>query len=230
MNHPLTIHLRRLSFGALCIEGDCNQPVRSEAMQTLDIDGEMPRVAKAINLQPGDVCVDAGAFVGDTALALAREGAEVYAFEPFFDAYVCAVFNNRHSLNVHVYNEPTGNGERVKLVYECPGPNFGMRSVTPDDGPDSEPTARIDDLQLRSCKLMKIDVEGREIPTLQGAAETIKRCRPFIFIEHYPDGLLKAGFTGEQLIETLESFGYDLEMWGEPPRWDWLCRPKEMAK
>jgi len=226
VSNPNVIHLRRLSFGALCIEGDCNQPPRSEAMKTLDIDGDMPKLAKAIGLQMGDVCVDAGAFIGDTAEALFKAGAgEVHAFEPFFDAYVCAVFNNRNNPGVTIYNRPTGNGERVKLVYDCPGPNFGMRSVTPDDGPTSFATARIDELKLPACKLMKIDVEGAEIPTIIGASETIARCRPWLFVEMYAEALAKRGFTPADLEKVIRDRGYELTMWGEPPRWDWLCRP-----
>ena len=220
-----TFTLRRLSFGALCIEGDCNQPARSEKMGTLDIDGDMPRVAEACGLAPGDVVVDAGGFVGDTAVALAQSGAEVYAFEPFLDAFVCLLYNTRR-YKVHAMNRPTGNGEHVYFVYECPGPNYGMRRVVPcePDG-DSVQTFRIDDLNLPACKLMKIDVEGSEIPTLLGAVETIKRCRPFLFVEMFADGLAQRGYTPEQLAQTINDLGYQMVMWGEPPRWDWFCRP-----
>jgi FkbM family methyltransferase len=223
--HPEVIHLRRLPFGALCVEGDCNMPPRATALGHLDIDGQMPAVARAAGVREGDTVIDVGAFVGDTAYALSQAGASyVIAFEPFYDAYVCAAFNTR-KLNVEVINSPTGNGETVRMVYECPGPNFGMRMVLPDNGPDAIPTFRIDSLKLPSCKLMKIDCEGAEIETLRGARETILRCRPFLFVEAYRDALAKRGYTAEDLENELLGLGYSLEMWGGEPRWDWFCKP-----
>lgn len=215
--------LKQLSFGALVIEGDCNQPVRSESMGTLDIDGSIPEVARRSGIKDGDIAIDAGAFVGDTAEALAKTGATVYAFEPFLDAFVCMLYNTR-STKVKAINLPTGNGELVKLIYDCPGPNFGMRRVQKSDV--GIETFRIDTLGLASCKLMKIDVEGFEIPTLLGAKETILRCRPYLFVEHFVDGQINCGYTPEQMVFTIKSLGYEMEMWGAPPRWDWFCTPK----
>lgn len=216
--------LRRLSFGAICIADDCNFPPRAEAIGHLDIDGDMPGICRRVGLKSGDVVVDVGAFVGDTASVFADFGAEVHAFEPFFDAFVCLTFNSR-SRNIHCHHGPVGNGERVALVYECPGPNYGMRRVVETAGPGSVKSLRIDDLGLATCRLMKIDCEGSEIPTILGARETIARCRPFLFVEMYDTGLRQRGFTPEQLEQTIRDCGYSLDMVGEPPRWDWFCSP-----
>lgn len=219
--------LRRLKYGALCLADDQNFPDRAEACGHFDVDGDKHTIAEKVGLHKGSVVVDAGAFVGDTALIFARHGAKVYAYEPFFDTYVCLAYNTRN-LDVVPLNWPTGNGEKVKLVYECPGHNFGMRSVCVVDEKctDAITTARIDDLNLEKCDFMKIDVEGREIPTLMGAAQTIERCKPILFIEHYVDGLAKQGYSANDLVRAIESLGYDMEMFGEQPRWDWICRPK----
>lgn len=42
---------------------------------------------------------------------------------------------------------------------------------------------RIDNLHLQRLDLLKIDVEGMEAEALQGAAETIARCKPILFVE-----------------------------------------------
>lgn len=225
MNQLETFTLRRLSFGQLCIEGDCNMPPRAEATGDIDIDKQIVPIAKLAGVGPRDVVVDVGAFIGDTAWAMASElGAYVYAFEPFLDAYTCLLYNTRN-LPVECINRPTGNGERVKMVYECPGPNFGMRSVVETTDPDCIVTARIDDLHLDSCKFMKIDCEGAEVKTLLGAAETIKKHKPFLLVEMYKEALEKRGSSPEELEQTLRGMGYELEMMGAPPRWDWLARP-----
>jgi len=41
----------------------------------------------------------------------------------------------------------------------------------------------IDSLKLERLDLLKIDVEGMEAEVLQGAAETIARCKPILFVE-----------------------------------------------
>jgi len=226
MNTDKLFTLRRLSWGALCMEGDDNFPHRAEAAKTFDLDGDKVWVAERVGLKPGDVVVDVGAFVGDTPFVWANKfGCKVHAFEPFLDAFVCCIYNCRY-LPVTCYNVPAGNGERVRLEYNCPGPNFGMRSVRADDGPESVESFRIDSLNLPAVKFMKIDCEGSEIPTLLGAAETIRRCRPILFVEMFRDGQAWRGFTPEQLEETIRVLGYRLEMVGELPRYDWLCWPE----
>jgi hypothetical protein len=42
---------------------------------------------------------------------------------------------------------------------------------------------RIDDLNLPSCDLIHLDVEGYEAAALQGAIETIKKFKPVVIIE-----------------------------------------------
>jgi FkbM family methyltransferase len=44
-------------------------------------------------------------------------------------------------------------------------------------------TITIDSLELKRLDLLKIDVEGMEAEVLDGAAETIMRCKPVLFIE-----------------------------------------------
>lgn len=186
----------------------------------------MDSVGRAVGLKPGDVVVDVGGFVGDSAVAFARLGAKVHVFEPFLDNYVSLLYNCR-DYDVKAYNLPAGNGEHVRLVFECPGPNFGMRSVVETNDKNCIRAFRIDELALQSVKFMKIDCEGSEIPTLLGAAETIRKHRPILFVEMYEEGLRRRGNTPDQLRKVLDDLGYELEMWGAPPRWDWMCRPKK---
>lgn len=227
--------MTRLSFGAICPAGDCNFPPRAEAIKGLDVDGDMPGICMRAGLAKGDIAVDIGGFVGDTAVAMAAFGAEVYAFEPFFDSYVAMQFNANvwrktqpgYHPPIYAFNAPVGNGELVEYVYECPGPNYGMRSMreVKEQGANVVRTTRIDDLILPKCRLMKIDCEGFEIRALKGAEETIKRCSPYLYVEHYVDALERCGHTADELVQTIKGLGYRLEMVGEAPRWDWFCIP-----
>lgn len=50
-------------------------------------------------------------------------------------------------------------------------------------------TIRIDDLYLPRLDFFKLDIEGFEIPALEGSRTTVNRCRPFLWIEYWKTGL-----------------------------------------
>jgi len=222
--------LQKYSFGDfLGIVGDTAHPVLAEQRRRIDVDEDMPRLMDACAVGIGDVYIDVGAFIGDTAVPMLDRGAHVVAFEPFLDAYTAMLYNTRGRL-IQAFNQPVGNGEAVKLVYECPGPNYGMRRVAAcnPEAADVIYTFKLDALLrtgIPKVKLIKIDCEGFEIPTLNGATGLIGRDHPVLYVEHFVGGLEQAGFTAKQLTDTIKDLGYGLEMWGEPPLWDWLCRP-----
>jgi hypothetical protein len=61
----------------------------------------------------------------------------------------------------------------------------------------------LDQLELKRCNMLKIDVEGMECSVLRGAEKTISRCRPFIFVENnHVEG-------AEELIETITNYNYN---------------------
>lgn len=206
-------------------------PVRAEPLGSIDIDQQIIPIATRAGIGEGDLVIDVGAFIGDTAWALAyRLGAQVIAIEPFYDAFVCCVVNNQ-DLPVTSIHRAAGNGEFVKLIYDAPYcgnlPNLGMRSVreVPPDDPMGIQTLKIDDLGIMHPKLIKIDCEGSEIPVLLGASETIRRYKPVLFVEMFRGGLSWRGFNENQLESTIRDFGYNLEQIGPDERFDWYCTP-----
>jgi FkbM family methyltransferase len=240
------VHLKRYTFGDyLGLANDRAHSVLAETRKRMDVDEDMPRLIAACGIAEGDVVLDVGAFIGDTALPLLEVGATVVAFEPFLDAYVAMLYNTTGKFvrptggrKIKCMNVPVGNGEWVELVHECPGSNFGMRRVVPskEGAHGAVKTVRLDDLFYMAgdaggrIKLIKIDCEGSEIPTLEGARKLIARDRPFLYVEHYVEGLKQRGYTEKDLTDCIASLGYVMEMWGEPPRWDWLATPQEKAK
>lgn len=164
--------------------------------------------------------IDVGAFIGDNTLEFTKKGWKVIAFEPFYDAWICAVIN---APDARIINAPVGDGRRVRLIHQCPGTNHGMRCVTPAD--EGVQTVMLDSLDIRDCAFIKIDAEGFEPFVLDGAQSLIKTYRPVMFIEANTEALARQGWTPEKLREKIVGLGYRTEVIGEPPNWDWICTP-----
>ena len=64
------------------------------------------------------------------------------------------------------------------------------------------PVITIDSLNLPRVDLMKIDVEGMELEVLEGAQETIMRCKPILIVEHIK-------LESYELPAVLNNFGYE---------------------
>lgn len=62
-------------------------------------------------------------------------------------------------------------------------------------------TLSLDSLKLSRVDLIKLDVEGMEAEALLGAAETISRCKPLLFVE-----IIKS--DKKELAAYLKGFGY----------------------
>lgn len=177
-------------------------------------------------LPPGSTIIDAGAFIGDNTLEFVKRGWKVTAFEPFFDAYTCALANV-YPYRADFYHGALGDGSTAILNYECPGTNHGMRSMKPGDG---KSTLRIDDFKFPACDFIKLDVEGYEPFVLNGAKATITKFRPIMFIEANEEALNRYGWTIPKLEAHIRTFGYELEVIGGLPRFDWMCRPVESKR
>lgn len=158
-------------------------------------------------LTPGDVVLDIGAFIGDTAQIFTRHGAEVWAFEPYPDAFEALRIN---CPGIHALNVAVGNGKPMGLTggFGENNGNCGTRMM----GTGTTPTIRIDDLHLPRVTFAKIDCEGMEPAVLDGMIDTLCRCKPALLIEVY-DTLLKAqGYTRQDVFDRLAAAGYRWEV------------------
>ncbi len=62
--------------------------------------------------------------------------------------------------------------------------NFAALAISGPTSGTMVKVVRIDDLKLTRCNLIKVDVEGMEVDVLAGAAATIERFRPVLFVEN----------------------------------------------
>jgi hypothetical protein len=87
------------------------------------------------------------------------------------------------------------------IDYASPG-NFGGVSLDDRDGPERVEVITLDSLGLDRCDFMKIDVEGMEDDVIAGAATTIRRHKPIIYVEN------DRRERSPALIARIERLGY----------------------
>lgn len=150
-------------------------------------------------IQPGDVVLDIGAYLGSHTLAFAQmvgPSGIVHSFEPHA-AIVALLKSNvqRNALDqVHVHPYAVGIDH---LQVDVPQlaidtiQNFGGVAVDADAremaaspaGTERVVIVPLDGLQFDRIDFIKIDAEGMEPSIIQGATKTISRHRPLIFAE-----------------------------------------------
>lgn len=129
--------------------------------------------------------VQAGGNLGVFPKRLAQEFETVYTFEPepeLFDI-MCHNAPERNIIKIQAalgYDRQLVTMSRARRQQDGGNSHEGITHVA---GSGSIPVLRVDDLSLSVCNLLYLDIEGYELFALQGAAETIARCRPVIAVE-----------------------------------------------
>lgn len=154
------------------------------------------------------VIVDVGACIGNHTLFFARVmGAYVYAFEPVPENMALLKQNAElNNIRPNIFPLPHGAGAHRGVARFKPDAtgNSGMGKICAD-GDDVIKLIPIDQVisQSHEVDVMKIDVEGYNIPVLEGARHTILSDHPEIYIEcqtpeelrEVEDYLLPLGYT-----------------------------------
>ncbi len=150
-----------------------------------------------------DTIVDIGAQGGDyTLLCAVYYGVkQVHSFEPLSANFELLKRNidQNNAGQVEAHQCAIGSSDRIENIYwagnmmcKSEKVNFENVSIRRLDSFHTEPT------------ILKIDVEGFELDVLDGAKETINRCRPKIILEVHSKELKL------RCISILNSFGYSL--------------------
>ena len=134
----------------------------------------------------GDI-VHGGTFFGDFLPALAHAYDHVWAFEPNPDSFRCAQATAAMNGlgNVTLTNWGLGRSSAsLSLCTERDGEYLGGASFIVEKPGD----IRIETIDSivppdRKVGMIQLDVEGYEAAALEGARETIRRCRPIIVLE-----------------------------------------------
>ena len=184
--------------------------------------GANGRFRDCVEASRGKRCMlDVGAHIGLVTLPVSRvlaSGGRVYAFEP-------AEANHRHLCehlimneidNVEVVQALVGAEESAAVPFFEQSEASGMNSVVVVKDHDAylENTRRqitLDGFCAErdiAPEVIKIDIEGAELDVLAGSRETLRRCRPVIFLSIHPKHIEALGRSCAELAELIDSLGY----------------------
>ncbi|TWH28751.1 MULTISPECIES: FkbM family methyltransferase [unclassified Aminobacter] len=140
-------------------------------------------------LSTDDMVLDVGANIGNHSLFLAAAvGCKVHAFEPnveLCDALRESIARNKFDAKIIVHCVGVGKEPAKARFANTQESNLGAQSLAVERGGVGEiDVIRLDDVAFdEPIRAMKIDVEGMELAVLEGAAKTIRRDRPTLYIE-----------------------------------------------
>ena len=153
-----------------------------------------------------DVALDIGANVGLWSRDLVKSFGRVIAFEPV------ALFRECLEQNV------TGANFEVRPIALGDQDTMGTMIITEDNsghshldpntmGAGDVQVVRLDNLNLHDINYIKIDCEGYEYRILQGAEQTIRRCRPVVVIEQKPHDAYSKQYGQFAAVGLLKEWG-----------------------
>ena len=148
-------------------------------------------------------CVQAGGNVGIWANKLAERFDAVYTFEPDADNFHCLA-RNVTAANVFKLQAALGASSEPPRDLERLAGNCGGHMLA---GKGIIPVLPIDALNLPTCGLITLDIEGYELHAIHGAQRTIARCRPILLLEI--KGIsVRFGHTEQEVEARVLQLGY----------------------
>src|ERR1700719_916410 len=138
-----------------------------------------------------DLAIDIGANCGFYAFRMSKIFSKVYAFE--INDELTGDLLKYNSGNITVMNVGLSSqaGETSLYIPVLNGlPLTGWASLAPGNYPDATDEIKkpvkivtLDSFKLENVSFVKIDVEGHELPVLEGAKQTLAKDRPTVLIE-----------------------------------------------
>lgn len=158
------------------------------------------------------VAIDVGAHVGLWSMQLAKRFAEIQAFEPVEEYRDCLLKNVADGRVGFVVHHCALGAKHDMVSMAIPklgdGRDTGGTHVHGEGLIDMEP---LDSFALTNVDFIKIDCEGYEHHVIEGARETIGRCRPCVIVEQKAHKLgPNFGIKGTPAVDMLRAMGAKL--------------------
>lgn len=167
------------------------------------------------HVSPGSSVIDVGANVGFFTSAFANwvsGGGRVFAFEPEgenFRELARMLRGHARGGAVDAVRAAVADLEgEIPLAVNLSHP--GDHRIS--DSGEKVPCVTLDRFLAGrgwpQVSLIKVDVQGAEMRVLRGAADTLSRCRPALFVEVADGTLRQMGSSAEELLARLDALGY----------------------
>lgn len=169
-------------------------------------------------LQPGMTVLDAGSLYGVytvTAAMRVGDSGRVIAMEPSREAYAVLTRNIalNNLTNVTLIQLALGlrSGRTLLYHHRDPGQNsFAWDAAS--TGVEEVGVTTLDGLlarlNIQRLDVLKLDVEGAELPAIQGGAESLRRFCPVIIAEIHPERSRRLGCEPEDFLGYLLAHRY----------------------
>lgn len=173
-------------------------------------------------LGPGDTFIDVGANIGPHTLLAARvvgPKGRVVAIEPVHDFHrrLQAAVDLNQAHNVRTVRRAAGARRARAELFLADAGNLGGTGAVRPRTVYSSFHARVEPLpkivtatELRSARMLKIDVEGAEVDVVRTLLPHLNSMRPDVelIIEITPRTLAEQGLTPEDIIDPLREAGF----------------------
>lgn len=152
------------------------------------------------------LALDIGANVGLWTRSLVKNFDQVIAFEPVAMFHEC-LSKNVIANNLKLESVALGDKETTAKMNITKG-NTGHTHIDPASMGNGDTLVKtLDSFNLENVDYIKMDCEGFEYRVLQGAEQTIKRCRPVVVVEQKPHDAYADQYGQHEAIALLESWG-----------------------
>lgn len=153
------------------------------------------------------IALDIGAHVGLWSRVLAAHFLSVIAFEPVPSHLECFRLNAMAVPNIMLLECALGREQGLITVAPITG-NSGNAHVTTGLAAGTPVDVRtLDSFAFDFVDFIKIDVEGFELPVIEGGEGTIRRDKPAMVVEQKPGNAERYGYRQTQAVELLQAWG-----------------------
>jgi FkbM family methyltransferase len=148
-------------------------------------------------------------------------GGEIHAFEPLPSTFKILENSISKGLENCILHNLGTSDQTSEVTFYLPINDHGQASMSAHDCESWKnreikevicDVVRLDDFKpvcaLDKIDFIKIDVEGAELPSLQGAKRTIRKYKPIIFIEGCKSWMKSFGYSPTDLEAYLRVLGY----------------------
>src|SRR2546425_1838910 len=155
------------------------------------------------------IIVDVGANLGDFTLAMCRDSAKIVAIEPSSENFLNLRLNIRANAleNVILQNLAAHSGSGL-VVLTREGSSAHITSSGDGEAVKGERIdSLLESLEIEAVDILKIDVQGHEIPTILGMSEYLKKKSvKLLVVEVHPKKLVSV----DEVCKLMMTYGYAL--------------------